>query len=144
MQIIEIMIYTAIALIVGAMIFTFVKTMDYGMLRDKIGLFDDRKIEFEKVNKKTFINRLLLFWEDTGHCKVAGNVSYYVFNETTGNQLSKDYIFDRIKEIHMCKSLQSGSHDCGVEDDVKVPSTINLPNVIRLNCDVANNQVVVT
>ena len=142
MEVIEIMIYIVIALIVGSMVLVFIRNIDYDRIQDDITLKDEEELKFEKVTKEEFIGKMLQFWDETGMCSINNNATFYVYPETGPNNINKTYIFDQIKELNFCATLQSSAKDCGENEDIQGPISINLPKVIRLSCNPTNNELI--
>lgn len=138
METIEVIVYTTIFLIVGVMTLHFIGAIDIGgIYRAMSGsIQEEKEIGFKKVDKKGFVSEVINFWEHSGMCEVPDTRSMYIETNVSGDSINKSYLFEKIKLIGFCSTIQSASHDCGDREHVNFTADIDLPHVIRLECNV--------
>jgi hypothetical protein len=129
MEAIEIAVYLVIAVIAGSLIYYFVGTAGFQDLSE--GLRNEKKVEFRKVDTKGFIEETVFFWQSCGLGEVSKSTTLYVSG--TG-ALNKTDLFDGVKKLNHCSTLQSSAYGCGTKEDV-VMGNFTLPHVIRLECN---------
>lgn len=141
MDTLEIIVFLAIAIIVGGLFITFITDWDvketYETLKS-VFIDKDETVEFEKVDKIGFIKKLHNSWEECGLGEKNETYTFYVkpddnSNKDNYNILTKEFIFEELKKINYCNSLQSQEFECGTREDVDMED-INLPSVITVSC----------
>jgi|APSaa5957512622_1039677.scaffolds.fasta_scaffold32546_1 hypothetical protein len=135
---VNIMVFLGIGVLLFSMITAFVHDWDFiedvstleEMYQDKNKISDDMK-----VDKIKFVTAARNFWDYCNHSFANKSKIYYVYEndkETKGN-LTKEILFDHIKTLGWCQSIQSENLSCGRREDVNMTDII-LPKVIKLNC----------
>jgi hypothetical protein len=135
---VNIMVFLGIGVLLFTMITAFVHDWDFTedvetleeMYQGKEKISDDMK-----VDKIKFISTIRNYWDYCNHSFANGSKVYYVYEnekQTKGN-LSKEILFDHIKTLGWCKTIQSENLSCGRREDVNM-TDIMLPKIIKLNC----------
>lgn len=144
METVEIIIYMSIAFLVGVMILQFIGTIDVTTLYEEmtdIMTGDGKETEFKQVSKEEFVTELINFWENSGMCEVQNTKSVYVQTNVTPDTLNKSYLFNKIKQIGFCSTLQSATYNCGNREHVNFTGEIDLPHVVRFACNTTEGTV---
>jgi hypothetical protein len=144
MQVIEVMIFFIVSLFVGFMILNFVGQWDAEEIFNFFKDLQSGKVEqkFKTVEMDLFIAESLRFWENCGRGEVNMSLTMYVKGE--GN-INSTYIFDKIKEMNFCNTIQSTTEGCGSREDMEFsPTLIGLPAIIRIRCDPVSEKLVIT
>lgn len=138
MEAMEIVIFISIALMVGGMIVGFLVDWDvretYDGVHDII-IDDQNEVGYKKVDPEEFVVEIYNVWKACGFGTLNKTVSYYVYNPTQDEfEIDKDYIFEEVKRLNWCYSLQSEDDDCGTGNDIDFDGDIELPSVITVRC----------
>lgn len=132
MDAIEVVIYLSLALIVGLLFLGFINNWNFTNIYDAVSdaMFGKKEFKFKEVEGEEAIAEILGLWEK---CKVTSqNQSINLYLKGQG-VFSKQYIFEAVKKLNLCLSLQSIEEDCGEEENL-VMSDINMPSVINIEC----------
>ncbi|MCF7862304.1 hypothetical protein K9M79_08770 [Candidatus Woesearchaeota archaeon] len=143
MQVVEMMIFFIVSLFIGFMIINFVGNWDaegaFRYFKDLQSGGGEQK--FKTVDIDMFVSSSLRFWEDCGRGEV--NMSLALYVDGSGN-VNNTYVFDKIKEMNLCNTIQSATESCGTREDVDFsPTLIVLPSVVRIRCDPVSEKLVV-
>lgn len=133
---VELIVFLGIGMILMGLFTAFIYQWD--LRRDVgalYGMYTDEKTPALKVDKITFMNSAVEFWDYCNHSFVNQTKSYYVFEskEQSTGILNKTMLFDYYKGISFCKSIQSVNLSCGRREDVN-SSHIILPSMVKLAC----------
>jgi hypothetical protein len=138
METVEVMIYFTIALIVGFLIYMFTASAGFEGLFSKIT--GEKEQEFDKVSKEEFVKEAIRFWEGCGMGEVPDRQVFMVQGD---GELNRSFVFSEVKRLNYCQTLQSTAEDCGMRED-SVIASINLPRVVRLECDAVHKHLVIS
>jgi hypothetical protein len=138
METLEVIAYLTVALVVGALLILFLRSIDYTAIYDKIKGSDSGDPKFEKVNKEQFVVSTLDFWESCGLGEVNRSLVLYVDDR---GSLNKSYIFSQVKKINYCNTLQSVNEDCGRKEYVVFNTSVPLPALVNLKCNSISGQL---
>ncbi len=150
METVEIVIYLMAAVIIGIFILQLIQGWDvtetYEDIRSLIA--NEKEQEFKTVEKEDFAIEILTFWELSGMCEVNKTLSINVKENHTGDYINKTYLFDQIKFLNFCSTLQSKNESCGSLEHVSVlphagGENIDLPAIIRMSCNLTNNTMII-
>lgn len=135
MDVIEILIFLGIAVIVGGMFIGFLIDWDFKKTQEELSnlMKDKQELKFEKVSKEGFISNLYQLWDECAYGEINKTLTLYIETQTENDKLEKSFIFDQLKKINYCKTLQSTEFDCGQREDLQM-SDITLPNVVTIKC----------
>lgn len=140
MEAVEIAVFIGIAVMVGAMIVGFVIDWDTNKTQDDIQniIFKENEVGYKKLNRDQFTVELYNVWQDCGFGELNKTTAMYVTktiaDEDEDEELTKEIIFDGIKKLNWCLSLQSDDEDCGEGEDVVMDDDITLPAIVRVEC----------
>ena len=112
----------------------------------KNNLLNKEELQFKKVSQEDAVAEIIKFWDKSAMCEM--NSTHTIFVEATESPtLTKTYIFDKIKELNLCNTLQSSGESCGTTENLYLHSgsltpppasltdtPISLPKVIHLQC----------
>jgi len=142
MEAIEIVVYLAIALIIGALILGFIAGWDAPGAYQKLrGIFSGTdEPGYREVTTDDFPKSVLSFWDSCGLGMKDAEETIYVKDEGVLNMTS---LFDEVKRASLCKSLQSATFDCGANEDVLFDE-IETPSVVVLRCEKATGTLSIT
>lgn len=141
MEATEIIIYLVIALIIGSMVLLFIKGIDYKIIFNEINdIFTDNKKEsYLEVNKEKAVSELYDFWQRCDYGLVNSSMLLYINQEGI---IDKSYIFEIIKLLSFCETLQSFENECGKKEMIDMqPDVIQIPSVLKLKCDSTTNML---
>ncbi|MBW2990407.1 hypothetical protein KY348_01745 [Candidatus Woesearchaeota archaeon] len=141
METVEIVVYITIVLIIGVLIFIFIRTAGFEETYDDIRGEKPEEGIYQKVDKVGFVSELISFWQNCGLGDIDKTMTVYVKDE---GDLDKAFVFSTIKKINHCNTLQSVSEDCGSKEQVVFNTPITLPHVIRLECDSSSEELIIT
>lgn len=144
MQTTEIIVYLTVAIILGIMVIGFIGDLTYSDLYDDIAtLFTGKRdVSFKEITEDEFVSYMFTVWSECGYGEKNTSVSYYVTGE---NSITKPMIFDTVKELALCNTLQSANQECGSGENVEVkPSQIPLPAVVNIYCNNTNSTLHIT
>jgi hypothetical protein len=136
METIEIIVYTAIALIVVSMGLSFILGLDAKQYYDDFSktFGNKQELEYKKVSPQSFVKELYLVWDKCGKGEIELSQSVYVVEDDTTDEITKEFIFDQLKKINYCSQLQSEEFECGSSEDLTIDDDFNLPAVIKISC----------
>ena len=143
MEAIEIVVYLALALMVGVLVLQFLTSWDFMDTYDRIRgmMVGDEKSEFKTVDREEFVAEAFNFWKSCGMGEVEKSLAVYVDDEGT---LNAAVFFAAVKKMNLCESLQSAAQDCGSHEYVEFrPVTIDLPRVIGMECDPISEKLII-
>ena len=141
METVEVIVYMAIAVVVGALVLAFVGGWDVrGTFTGFQELFTGDEAQYEEVTAEGFPRAVLATWETCGLGTTDLNRTLYISDAA---MLNKTVIFDRIRQANLCRTLQWNATGCGTRDDV-VFTGAQAPVVLRLRCDAATRQLIIT
>lgn len=141
MDTVEVIVYMAIAVVVGALMLAFIGRWDATETFQGLkGLFSREQQEYEQISSDAFARFVLTAWESCGLGTADMNRTVYVSDDA---ELNKTMIFDRIRQANLCRTLQWNESGCGTRDDI-VFAGAQGPAVLRLRCDAATRQLIIT
>jgi hypothetical protein len=126
------MIALGVAVIITMIVIAFLHGWNFSKNTNGFNnLFFDtgNKTYIHKITGEQYIWNLHDYWTSCDRVNGSDMVAYIKENGT----LSKDYIFEVIKNISWCDSLQSLEHACGMREDI-VMQNITLPQVVKARC----------
>jgi hypothetical protein len=123
------MISLAVGVIILAMMYLMLKGWD--VYENTSSLKDDyfgaADYSFRKISVENFISYINDYYEE---CGKLNETRLYVSGE---GELSKEYIFNVMKNLSWCHRLQSASLGCGIREDIQM-NTILMPQAVRIGC----------
>jgi hypothetical protein len=133
MEVVEIIVFLTATVIIGTVFLFFIRDINYQGIYESLHdmLTGNKEVKFEKVTREDLAPKIYNFWEECGYGEKNKSVSLYV--QETGT-FGKQELFDSIKKMSLCETLQSASNECGKNEQV-VMSTISLPAVINFKCN---------
>lgn len=141
MQVTEVLVFMTIAVIIGAMVVGFVVDWDAGETQEQIKgmIMPEEGFEFRRVDTEEFAIELYNFWRECGFGELNKTGALYVYrnaddDDIEDDELTKRYIFAKLKQLNWCSSLQSEEYGCGEGEDVEMEDDIELPALVRLDC----------
>jgi hypothetical protein len=142
METLEVIVYIAIALILGALVIGFIGGWD------ATGTYDTLKrlfrpapdTAYEKVTVDQFPRTVLQIWEACGLGSTALNKTVYVGDDLP---LNKTFLFLKVKQANLCRTLQARSENCGEREDV-IFTPLQAPVVVQLRCDPATSTLTIS
>lgn len=138
MDTIEIVVYIAVAVIVGGLILMVTLELSgsnvYDSLRDLI-VHDDVEA-FAKVDNTTLPSHLFKVWKECG----LGSLPLNVTIQYEGAPISKTEIFSSIKNMRLCRTLSSLSEECGNREDL-VNTTPIASGILLIRCKPSTQQL---
>jgi len=137
METVETMVFLAVAIIIGLLLFLMVRTIDFSDIIENLD--KEKKQEFRKVSTEAFVSEAVTFWKGCGEGALNKSMSLYV----EGDSLNKSYLFSVIRQNNYCGTLQSLSHNCGRSENVDMQPML-LPRVVRLTCDPNSKKLIIT
>lgn len=143
METIELVIYFFVAVVIGSLIVGFIGGWNVqetysGFQR----LFGQEEVSaYEQVTLAQVPGTIIEVWDECGFGALAFNKTISVSD--AGN-LNKTGLFLTIQEYNLCKSLQSNASGCGTREDVVDFMPIQTPAIIKISCDPALEQLVLT
>ncbi len=134
MEAVELVVYLAVALMVGVAIFFFLTNWDVSKTLDflKKTVTGERELRFEEVDSEGFARRAYAVWEDCGFGEVKSSLTLFV--KGRGN-LTKQYLFTLYKKINLCDTVQSARFNCGSREDVEFQRPVTLPSIVTITCN---------
>jgi len=135
MQTVERIIFLIIAIIVGVLLLQFIFSQFSNITQE-----DDSK-GFASLEEDEFAQAVLDFWEECAMGEQEKSLTVYVKFKTA---YTKERLFDDVKGIELCKTLQSEEWDCGKYEHVDFAGTFNSPNLVRLHCDDTTQKLEIT
>lgn len=129
METIEVIVFLTVSIIIGFLLLYFFSSYNYSDFSKR---FYSKEPTYKKVDKITFAQSVLDFWDSCGMGEK--NKTLAVFVDDNG-PLNKSYLFSQIKKINLCQTLQSALYDCGNYEHVVFENPIQLPHVVRLQCN---------
>jgi hypothetical protein len=134
MQTVEIIVYLALAVMVGVMLLQFLTKWDIVDTYDKLSdiLTGSDEPEFATVDRDEFIGQAVAFWQSCGLGEIDKTLTLFVQDQGT---LNANFFFQRVKKLNMCDSLQSVNHQCGKRTNVVFTGDVQLPHIVMLRCD---------
>jgi hypothetical protein len=142
MEAVEVTIFIFMAVLIGGLILGFIFGWDFRATFDTIkkALSKEGNDGFEQVDVDRFVVRTYGLWQDCGFGEINKTVRLYVAG--TGN-LNKAVLFDRLKKLNFCDSIQSANNGCGVREDV-IMTDVELPAVVRIDCSADTKKLTIT
>ncbi|MDD9954022.1 MAG: hypothetical protein OXR66_06820 [Candidatus Woesearchaeota archaeon] len=141
MDTVEIIVYLAVAILVGGLLLLAVGRMTNSGLYESVKdmfLGDDTE-EFTKVTDETLPELLFTTWESCG----LGTTERAVTFQYTGAGIGKTDVFAKIKALRLCRTLSSVQEDCGTREDLVMPQLVE-GTVYEARCDTGLQQLVVS
>lgn len=137
METIEIIIYFAFAVMVGALIIGFTMSINGVTLYDKVKLmfFGDDSAKFEKINRGELAMKAYNFWKECGYGQNDMELTVYINEDGNTSSINKEFLFKGLKKYNFCYTIQSEDNNCGSREDVVIPSNLDPPGLIRLKCE---------
>jgi hypothetical protein len=141
MDVIEGLVITLVAVIVGILVVGFFLGWDYQKTYDDIkDMFQKKTVDtYEKVKTDELPKTVLEFKEFCS--KRENNLSKTLYIESTGT-LTQDLFFDYIKNASLCYTIESSSRGCGVRESFTNFPSITLPALVTIKCNKGNLSVV--
>lgn len=140
MEAIEIVVFVGITVIVGGLFLGFLvdwnTNQTYNSIKS-IVLKDKTEITQKKITKDEFVNILYNTWEECGYGELEINKTYYIkdsLDQTQDNEITKEEVFEKLKKINLCDTLQSEDNDCGTREDLDMDD-IDLPALVTIKCE---------
>jgi hypothetical protein len=130
METVEIIVFGIFAIILGSILVGFFTGWEYlDFYKDTKEQFEDNEYSgrLRELTKEEFFGAIIDFWKQ--NYPSDNNNSMNVF--FPGNSTKKE-LFASIKELRLCKTLQSTQHDCGTREDI-VFNDVNGSNIIKLS-----------
>ncbi len=142
METMEIIIYIAIALIVGGLIIAFIAGWDardtYSSIKRIFSGSSSANADYETVKSNDLPGVVLTFWDSCGFGSVAMQKTVYVNDNVL---LDNKLLFDYYKKYNVCKSIQSKLQNCGEREDVTFAGAQG-PAILNLACK--DNALIIT
>lgn len=134
MEAVEISVYILVAIAVGVLLLSFLTSWNVADTYDAIRrlMTKEKTPRFETVDKEGFVASAFAFWESCGFGEVDRSLALYI--DDTG-VMSKEYLFEKVKKLNLCDSMQSAAYSCGRQESVIFDQFIPLPAVVRLQCN---------
>ena len=97
---------------------------------------DGPKGSYAKVDRLGFVVKVHELWDECALGTIEKKVPLYVTPQKANQkeELTKEFMFEELKKINYCKSLQSAEFGCGTREDVEMED-ISLPSVVSLACE---------
>jgi hypothetical protein len=145
MQAIEITVYITLGIIVGFMVLNFVFDINYSKIFEKLNkdMTNDQSVEFKSIKKDEIVSAISIIWEQSGMCEMEYSRTINIEGLSTGDTLTKEYIFEELKALNFCSSLQSATYDCGTNEDIYMPNPISLPKIVRISCNINEHYLII-
>jgi len=147
MESVEVVVYLAIAVILGGLVIAFVAGWDAGGAYDGVkSLFGaDEPKDYEKIESAQLSRAAVELWKACGLGSTAMNKTVYI---TDTGAIGKSLLFDGVKRYGLCKTLQYAAYSpggCGAADDVDWMTAATAgPTVLQLACNPASKKLVVS
>jgi hypothetical protein len=142
METIEVVVYMAIAVILGGLIIAVIGGWDAGATFNSLKkVFSPKSsTEYARISSDQFARAAFETWDGCGLGSTDLNRTVYV---TDAVPLNKTMLFTAIKGANLCQSLQWKDGQCGTRDDVEFQNTMG-PTVLQLHCDPARRKLVIS
>ena len=132
METVEILIYMVVALLIGAMVVTFVANTETEVIYEQVRsfFFPSDNMEFDRVYREDLPMTIFNLWRDCGYGAMDANYTIYAYDNLNYQlHINHSTLFDFYLKYNMCNSLRSESNDCGVGENVEIYNTTsNDPN----------------
>ena len=126
-------------MIAGMMVIGFIATTDFD--KTYSGFFKEKRPEFRKVDIEGFVSDAVVFWKDCGLGERNSSLILYVNGE---GQINRTVIFNLVKKVNLCNTLQSAEEECGMGEHLDLPAPIELPRVVNLRCDSSTGKLIIS
>jgi hypothetical protein len=153
MEAIEIAIYIVIALMLGAMVISFVANTDTISIHDQLkSLFFPEKNKFDRIGRDQLPMVILELWKECGYGLIDANYTIYAYDDKMGTQdINHTTLFEYYQKFNLCNSLRSESEGCGTGENVEIwnashkfNATITGSNILRIFCNATSRNLTIT
>ncbi len=142
MEAVELTVYVALAVLVGGMLIAFLQDWDAtGAFERLRQLYFEEDDGFKEVSADALPGVAHGMWSECAYGERNGSRTVYA--QGTGNFTEQD-LFEGLKKVNLCDTLQSAEHSCGDGDDVVFNTSVQLPSVVRFSCDPVRRMLVIT
>lgn len=135
MEAVELVVYIAVAVLIGGMILFVTQEMANPDSFKKIKniLSQEKEITFQEVNKEALSEFIFAVWEECDQ----GLSNFTVTIQYTGSDATKEEVFFDIKRLRLCNTLSSQEQGCGSREDLSIntQSETVTPGIRTLTCD---------
>jgi len=142
MEAVEIVVYLFVALVIGMLLLQFLTS--WSVTDTFKGLHSlirgERQPTYAEVDKDQFVMDAIHFWESCGMGEVDKTLALHVKDS---GELNRTFLFEKIKQLSLCNTMQSSSEGCGNRENV-IMNTITLPRIIRMECNSTNEVLIIT
>lgn len=144
MQTVELIVYLGIAVIIGGLVLAFIIGIDtedvYNALKKM--LYREEKVSYQSVDSKDLAPVIYGAWRECGY----GQKDYeLIISLKSGDNVTKEYLFDSYRKFNLCYSIQSEANNCGNREDLTLyPETINPPALLMITCNSSTNRINMT
>ncbi|MEC8339147.1 MAG: hypothetical protein VXZ40_00855 [Nanoarchaeota archaeon] len=137
METIEIIVYVGVALLIIGIGLNFIIDIDGERLsssfKELIGV-DTQETSFQRVDSLGLIEEIYTVWELCGKGEIPLSKTVYLEDDKYA-EISKGFIFSKIRQINYCTQLQSAEFSCGDREDLELENDeIPVPSIIEISC----------
>jgi hypothetical protein len=143
MQTVELIVYLGIAVIIGGLVLGFIIGIDtedvYNALKSM--LYREEKVSYQSVDSSDLAPVIYSAWRECGY----GQKDYeLIISLKSGDNVTKEYLFDSYRKFNLCYSIQSADNDCGNREDLTLdPELINSPALLMITCNSSTESLIV-
>ena len=137
METINVVFFLVASIIVGSMMILLISGWNYHNLYDATSNIINHKNKLENTNKVSY-SQFIFVLANFGKTCMEENTGQMILYVNDNRTITKSKIFDDVKKLSLCESLQSVSNGCGSKESI-ADFNIKLPAVIKLSC---NNHIV--
>lgn len=140
MDTMEIVVYLAVAVLVGGMILLATTELANAGIFEKISntIKGKETAEFTTLNNETIAPFLFSTWQECGLGTKEMNVTF----QYQGDEITLDEVFDEIQRMRLCRTLSSLSRDCGSREDVVLLSALEA-GIHTARCQPETQQMII-
>ena len=121
MEAVEIVVYIAVAVILGGLILVVTMELASPQVYENIKsiFMGEQEQSFSIVDNETTTQFLFSFWNNCNFGATPNNITF----QYQGDPLTKEEIFDQVKRLRLCNTLSSIEYECGNREDLNITTT---------------------